>query len=215
MRWIPGSMPHGAWLGRLERSQLDEFISCIGRGTAVWDVGANVGLYAIPSGRAVGEDGQVVAFEPIPRNIAFLRRHIELNSLPWVQVVEAAVADRSASMQMSPGDSASEARLAEDGEWAVAAIALDEWRARTGARPPALVKIDVEGAEDRVIAGAVGTLREFGPIVFLSLHGDRQRDTCASILMSLGYDVRSLQADLPVGLASEWRADRPQLNGRS
>jgi hypothetical protein len=45
LRWLPESMPHGAWLGTLERSQLDGFVVRIVPGTTVWDVGAHVGLY--------------------------------------------------------------------------------------------------------------------------------------------------------------------------
>ena len=207
LRWMPASMPHGAWLGTLERTQLDAFIACARPGMTLWDVGANVGLYAIPSGRAVGPHGRVFAFEPIVRNVEYLRRHIELNGLTSVTVVESAVADITGRLTMEPGDSASEARLATDGPWSVPAVALDDWRATTSTPAPALVKIDVEGAEDRVLLGTIRTLEVSRPILFISLHGERQRLACREILLALDYELASLLPDRHVDVTSEWRAD--------
>jgi hypothetical protein len=93
MRWIAGSAPAGAWVGTLERAKLKQFVRRLRRGMTVWDVGANVGLYTLPSARAVGPTGRVYAFEPMPRNLDLLRRHVAMNRLPNVEICEAAVAD--------------------------------------------------------------------------------------------------------------------------
>jgi hypothetical protein len=42
---------------------------CIRRGDHVWDVGANVGYYALSFSGQVGSFGRVFAFEPSPRNL--------------------------------------------------------------------------------------------------------------------------------------------------
>lgn len=207
MRWIPASAPHGAWLGRLERAPLEMFLARICRGMVVWDVGANVGLYSIPAARAAGTEGRVVAFEPIPRNVAYLRRHVELNGLSQVTIVEAAVVEQSGTVALMPGDSPSEARVCVGGPWLVRGVSLDDWQRSTGAALPALVKIDVEGAEDRVLAGAAGVLGRARPALFLSLHGDRQRAACRTLLTSWGYSVASLEPGRTVDETSEWLAE--------
>src|SRR5712691_6651041 len=79
MRWIVGSAPHGSWLGTSEREQLANFLSCIRSGMIVWDIGASVGLYTLPSARAVQCSGCVYAFEPMTRNLGYLRQHLSLN----------------------------------------------------------------------------------------------------------------------------------------
>lgn len=209
MQWIPESMPHGAWLGCLERRQLEAFVSRLERGMTVWDVGANVGLYSLPSARAVGPDGAVYAFEPVARNVTYLRRHAALNALENIHVVQAAVGDRTRTVRMAPGASPSEARVAGDGKWEVAAVALDEWRRESGSPLPDLMKIDVEGAEDAVLAGSMETLRAAPSVtVFLSLHGETQRAACRSALESLHFQISSLLPDLSVERASEWLAER-------
>jgi hypothetical protein len=86
MRWIAGSAPHGGWVGTLEREKLRSFVTRLRSGMTVWDIGANVGLYTLLSARVAGPTGRVYAFEPIPRNLRFLRRQIALNGLTNVEV---------------------------------------------------------------------------------------------------------------------------------
>jgi FkbM family methyltransferase len=207
MRWMPESMPHGAWLGQLERVQLDAFLSHIQPGMTVWDVGANVGLYAIPSARAADATGAVFAFEPVPRNLTYLRRHVALNHLHNVHVIDAAVSDRPGEVRMGPGASPSEAAMSEDGPWVVRAVPLDAWRAETNTPAPGLIKIDVEGHEHRVLAGAIETLKRARPVVFLSIHGAAQAEACRAILIHEGYRISSLQSAVALEAASEWLAE--------
>lgn len=82
--WLAGSAPHGAWLGTLERRKLSHFVSRLRPGMTVWDIGANVGLYTLAAARVVRPGGRVAAFEPLPRNLGFLRRHLDLNGCAGV-----------------------------------------------------------------------------------------------------------------------------------
>ena len=108
MRWVVGSMPHGAWLGTLERGKLSHFINRLRAGMTVWDIGANVGLYTLPSTHAAGSTVRVYAFEPLPRNLEYLRQHVLLNHLINVLIVPSAVGDAMGVLQMAEGDSPSE-----------------------------------------------------------------------------------------------------------
>ena len=58
--------------------------------------------------------------------------------------------------------------------------------------PPDLIKIDVEGAEARVLRGCRRILSDFRPVLFLALHGDDQRTQCARILRDCGYKLCTL-----------------------
>ncbi|MDE3154705.1 MAG: FkbM family methyltransferase [Acidobacteriota bacterium] len=203
LRWMPASMAHGAWLGRVEPDQLRECLRRLRPGDVLWDIGANVGLYTLPAARRVGAAGHVYAFEPIPRNLEYLQRHVELNRVDNVTVVAAAVGDREGTVRMAPGDFPAEYHVDEAGQIVVEAIALDDWCARSGARLPQVMKIDVEGAEDAVLRGGRETLARARPLVCLSLHGDRQREACRAVLSGLGYDVVSLQPGRAVDVASD------------
>jgi FkbM family methyltransferase len=139
--------------------------------------------------------------------VSYLRRHVALNGLANVHIIEAAVADLTGHARMAPGPSPSEASLTAAGPWLVPAIALDEWRRRAGAPLPGLIKIDVEGAEDRVLSGAIDVLSVAHPTIFLALHGERQRQVCRTLLESAGYRIASLNAGRDALLASEWLAE--------
>ena len=58
------------------------------------DVGANVGYYTLIAARRVGPQGRVIAFEPVPRNVAFLHRHLALNRVTNVTILPVACAER-------------------------------------------------------------------------------------------------------------------------
>jgi FkbM family methyltransferase len=205
-RWVVGSAPHGAWLGTLERDKLARFNRFLRPGAAVWDIGANVGLFTLPAARGVGPTGEVVAFEPFPRNLVHLDRHLLLNGLAEVTVVRAAVAAEPGWMTMSEGDSPSEFHADPSGAWRLPAITLDSWCRETGARAPDLVKIDVEGAEGEVLAGGAATFSTARPTIFLALHSEEARASCRGFLDLWGYRISSLDG-VPVERGVEWLAE--------
>lgn len=95
-RWIVGSATHGSWLGTYEGTKQRLFASSVTAGAVVFDVGANVGLYTLIAAVRSGRGGRVFAFEPLPRNVDFLRRHLRYNQGDGaqVEVIEAGVGQR-------------------------------------------------------------------------------------------------------------------------
>src|SRR5262245_52356781 len=67
--------------GIFERHELDIFERACSTGATIVDVGANIGLYSVVAAQRVGASGVVYAFEPVPENIAFLRKNLELNGV--------------------------------------------------------------------------------------------------------------------------------------
>ena len=206
-KWVVGSAPHGAWLGTLERSKLSHFVTHVKPGNTVWDIGANVGLYAVASASATGSAGTVVAFEPIPRNLDFLRRHKDLNRLDNLTIVEAAVFDRSGALHMQLGDSPSEFHVSDDGAIEVDAIDLDTWSRGNDGGAPDIVKIDVEGAEEAVLQGGQDVLSRHRPLIYLALHGDEPRERCQAMLESWGYRLTPLDGAGVASASDEWFAE--------
>jgi FkbM family methyltransferase len=198
-RWIVGSAPHGAWLGTLERPLLEHFVGLLAPRAIVWDIGANVGLYSLA---AAGHCQRIFAFEPLPRNVALLRRHLQLNRITNVEIVEAAVGATSGVAFLIDGDSPSEARVTASGGLAVAAITLDEWRDSHAAPLADVVKIDVEGAEFEVLGGGRRSLAH-RPIIQLAVHGDAVAERCLDWLERQGYRVSAAGGGSPRG-APEW-----------
>jgi len=191
-RWIVGAGEHGYWLGSYEFNKRLAFEHEVTPGTVLYDIGANVGYFSLLAAVLVGAKGKVFAFEPFPRNVAFLRKHIALNGLKNIQVIEAAVSNHSGEAAFKLGMSDSMGHLGESGDINVRLVCLDEWLATGKLVPPDFIKIDVEGAEYEVVSGAQQLLSQYRPILFLDTHQREAHHATIALLENLGYQFEVL-----------------------
>jgi FkbM family methyltransferase len=180
-------------------------------GDVFYDIGANVGFFSLLAARCVGPQGMVYSFEPVNENTAAIRRNAKLNGLENLSVFEVALAEKSGSGELfltkwDGGSSLSAATIpaAEPIEQrTVRVAALDDLIATEGLRPPTLVKIDVEGAEQGVIRGMLKTVARFKPVVLYEVDdGDktsleRRWADLDHFVAGLGYSVTHLENSYP------------------
>ena len=158
-------------------------------GDVLWDVGANVGLFAGYFGKVPGL--RCVAFEPFASTYVELVRNLNANKVD-VQAVNAALSDATSISALplvswEPGYTAStEADPERFGEAIGVQPCLtfrgDDFAALFGR--PTLMKIDVDGAEAAVIAGCAGILPTVRSLL-IEIEGDLERDYEASIAVPL------------------------------
>jgi FkbM family methyltransferase len=144
-------------------------------GSYMFDVGANLGLMALPVLSSV-KGSRIISFEPSPNTIPFLRRTVTDSGVedPW-QLVEKALACTPGTAQFSLSSEteglydgfrhthrAPQARQVQVEVTSVGA----EWRSR-GCPPVSMIKIDVEGGELDVLKGAGECLSRERPFVLL------------------------------------------------
>src|SRR5690242_1114122 len=191
-KWIIGSSTHGCWLGSFELEKQRVFRSLVKPGSVLYDIGANVGIYTLLGSKLVGPGGHVFAFEPLPRNLRLLHKHVKLNNLQNVTIVEKAVSDRDGFAAFNVENDLSAGSLSMTGDLTVETIALDNEGSAIALRPPSLLKIDVEGAEAQVLAGAAALLHTHRPAVLLATHGQNQHRDCCEMLRCWGYEISSI-----------------------
>jgi FkbM family methyltransferase len=152
-------------------------------GETVLDIGANLGTLTIPLARAVGDRGRVLAFEPQTFIYRLLRANIAVNNLAGVVsshrfgvgdaagYIDAPIFDYAAVNNFGGFDislksfSAQPVRILP---WdTVPQVTVDD----LDLKACALIKIDVEGMEPDVIAGAARTIARFRPILYVEAHG--------------------------------------------
>lgn len=172
--------------GRYEPEQTELFRRWLAPGDVVLDVGAHAGYYTVLSAVLTGSAGRVWAFEPDPVNARFLREHVRINGLANVTLEQAAVSDRNGVAHFAHGGGSGTGHLDEQGALEVPTVRLDDFCERHGIAPRA-IKIDVEGAELGVLAGAAETLRSHRPVLFLSTHGADVHARCMEQLRAAGY----------------------------
>lgn len=151
----------------------------LGPGSVDLDIGANVGLWTVPLAvRAAGRGRSVVAFEPVPANVARLRANVALNGLDEVVTIHPfALSDRPGVARISLREdfragatSGNAALVIDDGLDAryrtieVRLRCLDDV-ASSFPGPVAIVKIDVEGHEDHVLRGGRRMIAADRPVI--------------------------------------------------
>lgn len=135
-------------------------MSAVRPGDVVADVGAYIGLYTIALAKRVGSAGSVIAFEPNPASFNALREHLVLNSISdSVRLVQAAVgaSEGRAPFEMRWDQSHINRAALGDSPDSVTCITLD---GVIGDGHVDVMKIDVEGYEEKVLEGAVGLLSD-------------------------------------------------------
>ncbi|MGH9731840.1 MAG: FkbM family methyltransferase [Candidatus Acidiferrales bacterium] len=190
-KWIVGSSNHGCWLGSYEHDKQIAFQNALGLGHVVYDIGAHVGFYTLLASTGVGTVGRVYSFEPLPRNLAYLRRHIALNHAENCEVIDTAAAATNGSTRFDSSRPPSMGWLSEDGNLEVKTVSIDSLAERQ-ILSPNIMKIDVEGAELAVLQGGVQTIDECRPIIFLATHGPKSRQDCLRFLRTRDYKLESL-----------------------
>ncbi len=137
------------------------------------DIGANVGIYSLLLARHAGA-AHVHAFECLPGNIPKLRTNLALNGFDGpqgvvVHDVALADADGLVSLNSSDGDSTASISPPPPAESCNEMGACVQGRRLDGFSWPerfAYIKIDVEGAEQLVLAGSEQLLRTSAPLVW-------------------------------------------------
>jgi FkbM family methyltransferase len=165
-------MLDGIWETWVENALIPE----IKPGMTFYDIGANFGYYTLLGARAVGPNGRVFAFECNPRLNKLLRQSVMVNGLAGMTTVIAnAVSDRAGTVKLTTdlefSGGGTTLPASPTSQWTreqieVPCAPLDELAPPES--PANVIKIDVEGAEPLVFAGADRVLsnRTLGTIVF-------------------------------------------------
>lgn len=169
---------HGCLNNNWEPEETSFFSSRLREGDTVLDIGANIGWFSLVAARAIGPHGVVHAFEPRPVTAKMLARTIAHNNLrSVVHVWEYALSDAPGDLYLTwaantenPGGSfvtRTDSQNYVGCEKArVRAVRLDDLLPDVA---PDIIKIDVEGAESMVFAGAVNALRNGKPVILSEL----------------------------------------------
>jgi FkbM family methyltransferase len=179
----------GLLSGRYEVHLSTVFEKYCTSGMTVVDVGANLGYYSLLASRLVGPSGRVVALEPNSENCRLLLSSLRLNDITNVQLLPVA-ADTATGWAYYSTHVGSNGGLIEDGELLshpgtiVPTFRLDE----LVDGPVGFLKMDVEGAEGRVVRGATRIIERDRPIVTTELKDEMLRRVSGTTVADyLGY----------------------------
>jgi FkbM family methyltransferase len=145
------------------------FVANISAGSVVLDVGANLGEYTVLAGRAAGQQGSVIAYEPNPTARQRIARNVDASGLRNVEISPHALAsDDGVATLRVPGDESGLGTLRPGvlgTEFRVELRRLDGILDKQHRGRISMIKLDVEGFEFQVIEGAQETIAESRPVI--------------------------------------------------
>lgn len=161
---LEDEIQRSVWLGTYELRETSLIKSHLRKGMTFFDVGANIGYYSLMAAAYAGPSGRVVSFEPSPENCRHFRRTVDENGIRNITIEQAALSDVTGEGQLFvPKEQGNNTptMVANNGGRSipVPVVTLDEYLERNRIGRVDFMKIDVEGFEPKVIAGARSTIR--------------------------------------------------------
>src|SRR4029450_1363364 len=176
------------FLGEYEPETVDLLKRLVRPGWTCVDAGAKIGDITVILARAVGRSGRVYAFEALPAMSERLAATVAVNGLSGVRIETICLGEthgEAAFFAPRAGISnvgQSSLYLARHPQLAagdvvrhsVPMIPFDEFAERERLAAWDFLKIDVEGAEGRVLRGAEGSLRRWHPLILFEANAETQ-----------------------------------------
>jgi FkbM family methyltransferase len=176
---VLGGMLLGAGFENAERHFVERFLQ---PGMTVLDIGAHHGFYTLLASKRVAAFGKVISFEPSPRERRALRLHLLLNRCRNVIVERLALGDEENESDLyvvEDWDSGCNSLRPPNVQSATSRLrvrvsCLDSWLAKRDIGRVDFIKLDVEGAELAVLAGAARLLESrLRPVILVELQDIR------------------------------------------
>jgi FkbM family methyltransferase len=213
---------YSAYKTWIEAGPVDRLKDLVAPGSTVVDVGANVGFFTLKFASWVGEQGQVIAIEPDIENFETLAAKVTGAGLERrVRLHQAAAAAEAGYVhfqrnELHPGDH----RITLGGGGIeVPTVTIDDLVGAAGAESVSLVKVDVQGAEMLVLAGASRILAKMRPALFVEVDDGALQalgssaSTLVGYLEAAGYEMHELTNDGPPRKLSHDRLFARQKGG--
>ncbi len=176
--------------GRMWKPQLQRLIAQRVRpGSTALDVGAHIGEQTVAMAWAVGPQGRVYAFEPQRKLYRELHYNLQLNHLSNIVPLRFALGDAPAVIESPRGTARREDGIGPGGE-RVESRSIDSF----GFHDVSFIKVDVDGFEDHVLAGARQTITRDRPTLIVGIQGDSNFDTARPELRAkIVHTIQSLE----------------------
>lgn len=185
--------------GGFESHELDALLSRVRATDTVWDVGGNIGIYAVLLAQAAPA-GHVVSFEPVPRTRQRLVENLRRNRVGNVTVESVALSDRAGEAIIRLFDDAPGCdRIVEaeptDGS---ASIRVETttgaaYAARSPFGVPDVIKVDIEGHEPAFLRGMWDVVAARRPTILMEVNPDAWNgDAAARVWQELLDDLFAL-----------------------
>jgi len=184
-------------------------------GLTVFDVGGYEGIFTLFFARRVGPGGQVVTFEPNPRNFQKIAENVRLNGFSNVRLQQIALGSTPGRASLVfPSDETArgsiETRIADQIRQEKDVKTIDvrvdtlDHQIASGVPAPDFVKLDVEGLEFDVLEGMKLLFEHKHPRLYIEIHGAEAESKLANVtavaglLWKAGYKLLHVESNTDI-----------------
>lgn len=175
----------------------------------IFDIGANIGYYAILASPIVGKSGLIYCFEPSNAIFHRMVENFDLNKVRNTQNIKMGLSNEVTKStfylgnkenwgmgSLTPNDASS-------GETEIINVmSLDKFVLANNLYKIDVIKIDVEGSEFKILQGAMSTLSIYQPVVLIEVSNvllktnDASADDIYTSFQSIGFDAYEIVSDI-------------------
>lgn len=189
----------GLWTGTYETNFVGAIAGAVKPGSICLDIGSYHGFV----GGVMAQRGaaKVICFDPLPQNVAAIKDLMGLNPRLNLTVRAEAVGEKDGTATFEIMPESSMGKLVGSGfqkdyrgleTVSISVRSLDSLLAEGVFALPDLIKIDVEGAETSVLAGAHQLLTTGNPVIFIEAHSGELKKQCERMFHEAGFEVEEL-----------------------
>lgn len=195
-------------------------VKALKKGTTVVDIGSNIGYYVFSESKLVGQNGIVIAVEPVPVTFSYLLKNVRMNKLSNVITVNKAMSDRNGTIRMIESKGSNWSRVLQNnqdlsspdvaGVIQVKAVTLDTLVEQLGLKKLDLIRMDVEGHEYHIMKGCCTAIRKWFPDILIEVHptllGKERLRSLLCMFRDFGYTIKYLiprNMDIPLVASDE------------
>ncbi len=189
---IDSEIDKGVWFDKEVSIWIKTYVK---PGMVCIDAGANWGLFTLLMARQCGPTGKVFAFEPATKFLDRLKGHLALNEVTNVEVIWKALsnmrryvlcATEGPPYRSSARIDYGRTEIEFEGDETVESQTLDGWWKSRECKLD-FIKIDVDGSEDRLLYGAIETIKKHRPIIVCEFAVDSTGFAASNWLADRGY----------------------------
>ncbi len=188
-------------LKEIFQDKIYEKIFKIKKGDNVIDIGANVGVFTLNAAEKVGKKGCIVAVEPEPNNVLFLRKNVK--NKKNVIIIPKAVGNSKKTIKLYISKFPDEHSIKHNygyGYVKVKITTLDNIVSTLKLKDINFLKVDTEGSELDVLNGGINTLKNYKPNLVIEYHSRNDKIKLIKFLEKIKYNIKTIKLNKNMGI---------------
>jgi FkbM family methyltransferase len=185
------------------------------KGMTCLDIGGNIGYYVLLERKLVGDEGKIIAIEPLQENFQYLQKNIQLQNFSNISTYNFALGDKNGKATFVIEKQKNNSWVLPEGKpppppslgtlCEVPIRMSDQFIDELKLERLDFIRMDVEGFELHILGSLKNTIQKFKPIISLELHkgilGYDDTSKFFKLMKEHGYQIEScVQRDLDIPL---------------